>query len=980
MAEADLERTKLKDFLTNWWQEGRRFDSITAARKTIQAEFGIEIQAGNQITKLIDEVIELSLVRAAREMVAAKNPLDGFDLLVDLYDRQPRLGVRSSTSVRQQAYSTALPIAYLASTLAGINSTSKIYEPTAGNGALLLGASPENCTVNELNPDRAAQLRTQGFTVTEHDATEYLPADLHDVVIINPPFGRVKGKRFRLAEDVGTTSQIDQAIALQSLQAMKDNGRAVLILGGKPETTPSERAEAYNSLETRRFFYVLQQHYNITDHFTISGDLYRKQGAGWAIDIIQIAGRGKSERPLPAVEPPRIYTSFNQLRGFLHDYLQHHPIAELQRVSDLRPSMDSSDRRGSSVIYGANSAGVNESGFSDVPRTDEGAGGMDVPRVDQKLQIRSLTSRIGRNFATTQSDSDGSFALSGRGDRTDLDLGKRLGRKSGGIRPDMAELVAGDQLGNRVSRFINGATTESQSHGTARRSDNFTISVGTQNPSPIDEGKIMSEEFNIPYQPRSQGRSPQTLIPTNMAMAAQKALDNFEAAHGNIDDFVCQRLGYPSKSAMFEVLYAEQIDSLALAFVQKDQGKIFLNGDQTGNGKGRFGAANIIDAKRQGYIPVFVTQKPNLYAAMLEDLADIGQDGLTPFMTNNNEKLILKNGAVLTTGDKASQEAEMFQLSQGNGLGNYDVIFTTYNQLQTVNNQEPYRREFLRAIAHRAVFIFDEAHEAGGGQSETWRSGQAPNRAEFVRELVDLSAGAVFMSATATKNPAVMDLYARGTDAIHAVESMYRLENTLKAGGIPLQQMMATQFVSAGNMLRRERSFDNISFDAKTVPVDQEIADNISAVMRAIDRFDAAKSEAMKDLRKEVKAEAKSLSEDNSIGQAGVKSVNFTSLMHNVIDQGLLAQKAEATVQEAIAALERGEKPLIALSNTMDSFIGNYAKDQGIEAGEAIEVTFGDVLNRYLERSRDVVITDYLGKRTRVPMTAEQLGEHTRGG
>jgi hypothetical protein len=282
-----------------------------------------------------------------------------------------------------------------------------------------------------------------------------------------------------------------------------------------------------------------------------------------------------------------------------------------------------------------------------------------------------------------------------------------------------------------------------------------------------------------------------------MAVAAQKALDNLEAEYGNLDDFVRERLGYESKAAMYAVLYAEQIDALALAFSQKDKGKIFLNGDQTGNGKGRFGAANIIDAQRQGYIPVFVTQKPNLYAAMLEDLADIGHGGLTPFMTNNSEKLTLKNGSVLTTGDKASQEAEMFQLAKRLDLGSYGAVFTTYNQLQTVNNQEPYRREFLRAIAHRSVFIFDEAHEAGGGQAETWNVGQAPNRAEFVRELVDLSAGAVFMSATATKNPAVMDLYARGTDAIHAVESMYRLENTLKAGGIPLQQMMALHSLQA---------------------------------------------------------------------------------------------------------------------------------------------------------------------------------------
>ena len=853
--------------------------------------------------------------------------------------------------------------------------TAKIYEPTAGNGALLLGAAPENCTVNELNPDRANQLRSQGFTVTEQDATAYLPNQLYDVVIMNPPFGRVKGKRFRLAGEMGTTSQIDQAIALHSLQAMKDDGRAVLILGGKPEITPAERAEAYNSLETRRFFYILQQQYNVIDHFTISGDLYRKQGAGWAIDIIQIAGRGQSERPLPAVESPRIYTSFNQLRGFLDDYLQHRPIAELQRVPNSRPSVDSLRGGGSGVIHGADSSQPNSPRLANISRIDEGAGGMDVPSTLGTEQTDGeLTAGFGADITATQSVFNGSFALSERGHRRNQRLDDELGSESAGIRFNMAGLVADDQLNGGISHESSQFRSESRSDGTARRSDNLPISVGTQDTFAIDAVQIMREEFNIPYQPRSQGRSPQTLIPTNMAVAAQKALDQLETEYGNLDEFVQTRLGYESKAAMFEVLYAE-IDALALAFSQKDKGKIFLNGDQTGNGKGRFGAANIIDAKRQGYIPVFVTQKPNLYAAMLEDLADIGHGGLTPFITNNGERLALNNGAVLTTGDKASQEAEMFQLAKRMDLGSYDAVFTTYNQLQTVSNQEPYRREFLRAIAHRSVFIFDEAHEAGGSQAETWNAGQAPNRAEFVRELVDLSAGAVFMSATATKNPAVMDLYARGTDAIHAVDSMYRLENTLKAGGIPLQQMMATQFVRAGNMLRRERSFDNISFDAKTVPVDQDVADNISAVMRAIDRFDATKAKAMKELRKEVRAEAKSLSEDNSIGQASVQSVNFTSLMHNAIEQGLLSQKAEATVQEAIAALERGEKPLIALSNTMDSFIGSYAKDQGIEAGEAIEITFGDVLNRYLERSRDVIITDYLGKRTRMPMTADQLGE-----
>ena len=138
----------------------------------------------------------------------------------------------------------------------------------------------------------------------------------------------------------------------------------------------------------------------------------------------------------------------------------------------------------------------------------------------------------------------------------------------------------------------------------------------TPEPAP----KIETQVHNIPYVPRSQGTSPKTLIPANMAAAAQVALQRVEQAHGNIDEFVSQRLGYDSKAAMWQVLYAEQVDSLALAFDQRDRGKIFLNGDQTGNGKGRFGAANLIDARRQGYIPIFVTRQPDLYNAMINEI------------------------------------------------------------------------------------------------------------------------------------------------------------------------------------------------------------------------------------------------------------------------------------------------------------------------------------------------------------------------
>ena len=145
------------------FEAGASYASISVARKAIAQELGQAIAPGTPEAKAVDEAIELALVKVSRNLVEDSTPIDAFDALVDLYDRQPTLGVRSSTSARQQAYSTVLPIAYLASELAGISKTSRVYEPTAGNGALLIGADPAYVTANELNPDRAAQLRSQGF-------------------------------------------------------------------------------------------------------------------------------------------------------------------------------------------------------------------------------------------------------------------------------------------------------------------------------------------------------------------------------------------------------------------------------------------------------------------------------------------------------------------------------------------------------------------------------------------------------------------------------------------------------------------------------------------------------------------------------------------------------------------------------------------------------------------------------------------------
>ena len=480
----------------------------------------------------------------------------------------------------------------------------------------------------------------------------------------------------------------------------------------------------------------------------------------------------------------------------------------------------------------------------------------------------------------------------------------------------------------------------------------------------------------VPYVSKSKGQTTGTLIPANMASAAQAALEQFEQTYGSIDEYLADRLGYASVAELHQYFSAEQVDASALAIGNIERGSGFITGDQTGVGKGRICASILRYARQQGKEAIFVTQKKTLYADMMRDVSDIGMYNFNPFITDTNAEIPLPNGQALTTGGAAQQERAMREMIGSRSTGMfYNAVFTTYNQLQTVGQKEPLRREFLRAIASNAILILDEAHEAGGTKNERKPSMAFPDRAEFVRELVDSASGVFYSSATYAKRPDVMDLYARRTDLRLAVSRMDALENLLNRGGVPLQQMVASKFVASGQMLRRERSFEGIRFQAKVVSVDREVADQFSAAMRAIKDFDKAKQMAIKELDQELKKAAKAISEDGSIGAAGAKSTNFTSLMHNCIEQGLLAQKAEATVQEAVHSLQTGQKPVIAVANTMGSFIQAFADVNDLNPGDAIDLSFANLLERYLERSRDVLLRNYQGHATRHRLTDEELGE-----
>jgi hypothetical protein len=1022
-------------------ERGDRFDTIVQARQYGAKALGEPIPAGSMLAKGLEESIEGALVRVGRNIVTrSSTPIEAFEGLIDLYQRQPRLGVRTSTSLMQQAYSTPLPVGFLASSLAGVNRTKSIYEPTAGHGALVLGADPSRTYANELNLDRAADLRAQGFITTTSDATVHLPPEKVDVVIANPPFGKVQGQIWQVRGGTATrayrSTQIDHAIAFQALSSMKDDGRAVLILAAPMASKLGDLKKAsnsYNGKQTGPFYKSLYDNYRVTEHFTVGGDLYGRQGTTFPVDVVVIEGRGKSSRRLPAVDLPKVYTSFESLKELLNHERINQPTNE--RINEpINPREDSRGTASQTRTLGGGASGRRDDterrdslptgrerteGVSGTPLPVEAAGGVTglTPNDDSMSEERADTEagvlhpergkatgvpglsgrESGMDDASGGELSDGTGhhhslpesggVVSDRGAVEERDSAG-MGLSSDGLQLRVSGMAEGSLYGERAGSELPDGASSSNTGGQGNNRnpdaggmDDFSgddlqgVGLMAEQQAILDDDILDGEQIKqVPYQAKSGAPNVDTLVPANMRSSIGNALENLEQEVGNLDDYVAGRLGIQNREMLYSRYSAEQVDALALAFNNLSKGEAFIIGDQTGIGKGRFVAGVLEYARQRELIPIFVTEKPDLYTDIFRDLSDIKAKEFNPLITNVNVEVLMPDGSKLKSGTANAQKQLVKDLIAQRDIGSYDSVFTTYSQLQTVKGEDTDRRELLRAIAPMSILVLDESHNAGGTAKLYGSKGGALDRSDFVRELVQRSSGVVYSSATYAKNPHVMTLYSARTGMRHAVERQERLVSLIQEGGVPLQQMLASKLTEAGQYIRRERSYTGIEFGAKVLPVNREAAENIAKAMSMIMEFDYAKQESVREMDRQIKSEAKRVMQDSSVGDAGAKSTNFTALMHNVVGQTLLAMKAEATVQEALEALKRGEKPVIGLSNTMGSFIGDAADKQSLRPGDPINLSVGDLLNRYLESSRRLMLRDYDGKVDSYQMTDEELG------
>lgn len=877
-----------------------------------------EIAAGNKINILalegmareagmtaetrvkLQEYVEQALVEAARDIT--DNPMfddkEKFAEMVELYNKQPSLLQRSSTKVSLQQYSTPLPYAFSAGSYVNGIKPERVFDPTGGTGMLTVAFDPSKILINELDKTRFQILQNLGFAATNKDAMQLIPPNVKGVVS-NPPFGP--------SDTPGTFSgytfnKLDHIIPLRALKGMDNAGRAAIIIGGHSEY------DLHGSLKGSdfKFFNYLHHFYNVTDVINVDGSLFAKQGTTFPTRLILINGR----KEIPQGFAP------------LHDEVSNKPVKSFEDLNNRVQERINYDEN-PTVLQSRVDVQPHPGNDIHVPTAGERPTG-----VTERPGAVSGKPAVKADRTGVEGEGAGGRPAGGQTELTDV-LGKPIGNSEG----DNGDRQLAD-VPEQIAKFATGA--ENGAIG-PERSGEFVPAERPDAANRATADQLVKNE-KVPYVPSSRLSEAGSVIPSNMAYETEQNLKDLVDLYGPVDTFVANELGYADLDDLNNAFFAEQVDAIAMAIHQLKQGKGMIIGDMTGIGKGRIAAGLIRYAVQQGEVPTFFTENADLFSDIYRDMHGIGSGHLQPFIVNDpsdeRDANVKRDGNIIYKAGTIKQK-KMFFEKQKVPHGT-KVVLCTYSQLSS--ESQVLKRAFIKNHTKGGFMFMDESHNIAGDS----------NSGRFFQDLLADAKGAAFFSATYAKRPDNMPVYAMKTSMQDANITNDALVEAIQAGGNALQEIVASQLVKAGQMIRRERDFTGVvntfinlgsdkdgKIDA-TGEKHREMADQVIDVCNAIIDFekthvlpelDAIQQELRKQGQKVAQTKSKTLS---------VANTPFASKMFNIVNQMLFSIKAPELAQNAIDELKNNNrKPLITFSSTMESFI----KNGEYKAGDVISDT-----------------------------------------
>ena len=880
----------------------------------------------------LQELAETAIVKRARGIASSESTNDAvkFERIKTLYENQPSLNQRDSERVMKQQYSTPAPYAFLADMYVKGNGKviESALEPSAGNGMLTIGLPMDKVHVNDIDAQRLANLRRQGFkNVTSQDGTQPFADKDVDVVVTNPPFGSATPQEY----DGYKISSLEGQMAINALESMKDDGRAAIIIGGKTEYAKNGSLNP----KDKAFLGYLYSHYNVEDVINVDGSLYAKQGTSYPTRIILINGRRLNENAFPPVkDKARAET--------VKDYDELYKRIEDDILRGER--MDSSiGEEGGKV-----NAGPDKQGAADTPK--------------ERVRARER----GGSEPDGKRGSDVSDTSSVSGTHDDLDNQRGTEPRKDGELPDGDSRTDGTGAEPTPSKEPTAGANDGRVSGSGGAGGNDTKPSSDEPASTgsgsgprgqlqrVDKSVRGLSTEKVAYTPKSG--NPFTLkavMPADQQEAVNKNLEKL----GDADQFLVDELGYNDKDDLYSHLAAEQVDSVALALQQAKKGNAFIIGDMTGIGKGRQAASLIRYAKKQGQVPVYFTKTAGLLSDVYRDLVDIGSPDLRPFVFGSAKEAAITDseGNVVFALPSKSEVKRVLDYIEKNGKlpDEYDYVLTTYSQVsngvyefdEDGNRKErklakgksfgaaalsgQKRRDAIEKLMGNAYLILDESHTAGGN------SGQG----NYFQHIIQKAKNVTFFSATFAKRPDNMPIYALRTAMNEGGMKASDLIDAVKRGGATLQEIMSQTLTQCGQMIRRERDMTGVTIDWKAIDDPERVQeqreqyDSIIGLFNDIINFQKKYVSGYVDMRNEELAEIQStIGIKKGTAALGIKNQPFASKAFNTVQQVLLSLKAKSAAERAIDYLKQGMKPVIALNNTNESQTGNLAFGEEMDA------------------------------------------------
>ncbi|MGY8607507.1 strawberry notch-like NTP hydrolase domain-containing protein [Gluconobacter cerinus] len=449
---------------------------------------------------------------------------------------------------------------------------------------------------------------------------------------------------------------------------------------------------------------------------------------------------------------------------------------------------------------------------------------------------------------------------------------------------------------------------------------------------PVTPAVVATPEFvndaQVAYTPLSQTSESEALLPAALHAPMTQALGRLrEAVNGDVDGWLAEKLQW-TDAQLKRFLACEQIDAVALAILNIEDGKGMLVGDVTGFGKGRILASVLRYAILSGRQAVFLTEKENLFSDIWRDIRDIESEEVVgrPFILNSGATILdMRTRRPVFPRWKPGEVTRIVgsgELPEGTRL-----VLSTYSQF----NRKGAKADFLLSIAPGSSIFTDEVQNIANETAAT---------SDIVMQAMRTAGSSTNASATSGRD--VLNLRTYGT-VFPWLSEMPELEDMSPQTRTWLAEASVQEAVRAGRLIRREQDMSSMNL---------EVLEDTANRERAIDVQNALAPllSRLSDLNRMVEVLADERNQENDAilenltGKAQKEArekwsvANFGGRQAVVASQVMVSLMVDAAVREATDALLANEKPIIVLDSTMEAVMralanGGPANGEGREGG-----------------------------------------------